>query len=108
MHSETQPAESGSPAPVDHYPPRLRESLAGLIRSIYPEQDANTLTHEVLEAFWGTTTRPRRRGRTLTNTLWNEKDSYLICYGNSLLDGQHKPLVGANQIHKRFPVNRHM
>ncbi|MGD2172415.1 MAG: hypothetical protein PVF80_09930 [Gammaproteobacteria bacterium] len=24
--------------------------------------------------------------------LWSERDSYLTCRGNSLQDGQHKPL----------------
>jgi len=63
-----------------------------LLASIYPEQDKDALTRAVLEAFLGVGVRPRRRGRTPTNTLWSERDSYLICYGNSLQDGQHKPL----------------
>ncbi len=74
------------------YPTRLRQNLAALVKSIYPEHDSDTLLQAMLDAFWGEAAAPRRRGRTPGNSLWSEKDSYLISYGNSLQDGRHKPL----------------
>ncbi len=79
-------------APQRAYPTRLRQNLAVLVASIYPEHDTDALLGEMLDAFWGEAAAPRRRGRTPGNSLWSEKDSYLISYGNSLQDGRHKPL----------------
>ena len=92
MPLQTNPGESATRSGINRYPSRLRQTLAGLLKSIYPKCDCSTLTDSILEAFWNATSKPRRRGRSLNNSLWSEKDSYLICYGNSLLDGQHKPL----------------
>ena len=86
-------AGNPTPEPADiQYSSRLRESLAVLLGSIYPDEPTEPLCRAVLEAFVGPAGRARRRGRTPSNTLWSERDSYLICYGGSLQDGQHKPL----------------
>ncbi len=71
---------------------RLRQALAGLLHSIYPEQDPQKLAENVIECFWPEDKQPRKRGRIPGNTIWNENDTYLITYGNSLTDGIHKPL----------------
>lgn len=71
---------------------RLRESLEVLLNSIYPDHDKNLLIDEILSAFWPDKEGPRRRGRTPGNTIWSEKDSYVITYGNTFIDGAHKPL----------------
>ncbi|MDJ0778853.1 MAG: sugar phosphorylase [Gammaproteobacteria bacterium] len=79
-------------SPRDACPTRLRRSLDVLVESIYPEQPLAPLVDAILDAFWDEATHPRRRGRSATRALWSEKDAYLITYGNSLQDGQHKPL----------------
>ncbi|MFE3839446.1 sugar phosphorylase [Pseudogemmobacter sonorensis] len=35
---------------------------------------------------------PRHRPRRPSNNLWSERDALVITYGNSIQDGQHKPL----------------
>jgi sucrose phosphorylase len=70
----------------------LRVSLSTLLKSVYPHGPADELTDKVLNSFWGNEKKSRRRGRIASNSLWSEKDSYVICYGNSLVDGEHKPL----------------
>ena len=77
---------------ADAYPRRLRTGLKGLLSSIYPHSDSAALSQQMLDAFWSTAPRPRQRGRSPGISLWSEKESYVICYGNSLLDGKHKPL----------------
>ena len=85
--------EAGDTQPAAvNYSSRLLESLAVLLGSIYPDRAIEPLCREVLDAFMGPAGHARRRGRTPSNTLWSERDSYLICYGGSLQDGQHKPL----------------
>ncbi|MBU2992199.1 sugar phosphorylase [Octadecabacter sp. 1_MG-2023] len=66
--------------------------LAALILQIYPDIDADILASKVVEAFWPEGTKPRKRGRLPSNNLWTEQDAMLITYGNSILDGTHKPL----------------
>jgi sucrose phosphorylase len=73
-------------------PSHLKVSLATLIKSVYPHVPTDELTDKVLNSFWGDKIKSRRRGRIASNSLWSEKDSYVICYGNSLVDGEHKPL----------------
>ncbi|WP_258571041.1 sugar phosphorylase [Flavimaribacter sediminis] len=71
---------------------RLNESLRQMLSSIYPDYDVGELTNAVISAYWSGESRPRRRGRVAGNTIWSEKDTYVITYGNSLVDGEHKPL----------------
>ncbi len=66
--------------------------LTALVTQIYPDKDADILASKVVEAFWPEGTKPRQRGRILGNNLWSEHDALLITYGNSILDGAHKPL----------------
>ncbi|WP_245307851.1 sugar phosphorylase [Hoeflea sp. IMCC20628] len=63
-----------------------------LLLSIYPEHDQAALLDQTLSAFWPDGEQPKRRGRVPGNALWNEKDSYVITYGNSFVNGEHKPL----------------
>ncbi|MFY1707970.1 sugar phosphorylase [Tritonibacter scottomollicae] len=66
--------------------------LTRLLQQIYPELDSEILGSQVVEAFWPQDTHRRKRPRTPGNTLWSERDALLIAYGNSLVDGSHKPL----------------
>jgi sucrose phosphorylase len=67
---------------------RVRE----LVKRVYPELNADHLSDEVFSAFWPEGTSPRKRARTPSNGLWSERDAVLITYGDTLQDGQHKPL----------------
>jgi glycosidase len=66
--------------------------LSKILRQIYPELDGDILASLVIEAFWPDGTARRKRGRVPGNTLWSQKDALLITYGNSIVDGAHKPL----------------
>ncbi|MEM9278463.1 MAG: sugar phosphorylase [Pseudomonadota bacterium] len=71
---------------------RLRENVGLLVGSIYPDHDVDVLVEKVLASFWPNNVTPRRRGRTPGNAIWSEKDSYVITYANTFVDGEHKPL----------------
>lgn len=76
-------------------PPKIKSfslRLADLVARIYPDLDADILASKIVEAFWPDGTKPRKRGRVPGNSLWSEKDALLITYGDSILDGAHKPL----------------
>lgn len=67
---------------------RLRE----LLGVIYPDLDADILSSQIIDAFWPEGHHRRKRPRAPGNKLWSQKDAVLISYGNSLMDGTHKPL----------------
>ncbi len=66
--------------------------LTKLVKEIYPDLDAHILSSQIVEAFWPDGSHRRKRGRVPSNKLWSEHDAVLITYGNSIVDGQHKPL----------------
>lgn len=66
--------------------------LTDLIRRIYPDLDADILSSQVVEAFWPDGTHRRKRARLPSNNLWSEQDAVLITYGDTIMDGKHKPL----------------
>ncbi|NSX55321.1 sugar phosphorylase [Parasulfitobacter algicola] len=68
------------------------QKLADLLAAIYPDVSHDILASQVIEAFWPDGTSRRRRGRVPGNNLWSERDALLITYGNSIVDGTHKPL----------------
>jgi len=70
----------------------LDTRLATLLRSLYPDADHAALAHAVRNAFWPEGSRLRRRARAPGNSLWSEDDALVISYGNSIVDGAHKPL----------------
>ena len=76
---------------VPALPARLRNGLSQLLKSIYPDLETSGLVERTARSFFGDA-KPRRRGRTPTHSVWSEKDSYVITYGNTLVDGEHKPL----------------
>lgn len=66
--------------------------LSALVRQIYPDLNTDILSSKIVGAFWPEGSKPRKRGRLPSNNLWTEKDALLITYGNSIIDGVHKPL----------------
>ncbi len=67
-------------------------SLAKRVHQIYPDLDPDILASQIVDAFWPEGTQRRKRGRKPSNQLWSQKDALLITYGNSIVDGAHKPL----------------
>ncbi len=84
-----EPPEMPPPVMTD---PSFSTRLADLLRFVYPQLDADTLASQVIEAFWPEGRGRRRRPRRPGNTLWSQRDAVLITYGDSLIDGRHKPL----------------
>ena len=70
----------------------FRSKLLSLVKEIYPDVDAAHLSRRIIESFWPDGLEPRQRVRPPGNTLWSQKDSVVIAYGNAVMDGQHKPL----------------
>lgn len=66
--------------------------LSSLLHFIYPDVDSHILGSQVVEAFWPENTHRRRQPRKPGNNLWTQNDAVLITYGDSLIDGHHKPL----------------
>jgi len=77
---------------MSQHPPSFSQKLSELLRRVYPDFDADVLASHVVEAFWPEGTHRRKRARVPGNKLWSEHDALLITYGNSLVDGKHKPL----------------
>ncbi len=73
-----------------------------LVAQIYPDQDAAALADQIIDAFWPQDTQRRKRGRARGNTLWSEQDALVITYGNSIIDGAHKPLDLLNDFLHRY------
>ncbi|GEO83479.1 MULTISPECIES: sugar phosphorylase [Alphaproteobacteria] len=92
MQQETEKQSPAGRGEDEGAPRRLRESLTLHLENIYPESDATDLARQVISAFWPDGMRPRRRGRSPLHPIWSERDTYVITYGNSLVDGEHKPL----------------
>lgn len=70
----------------------LVSRLNALVNDIYPRIDADLFSKEIIEAFWPDGSQPVNHGRQPGNDLWSERDALLIIYGNSIIDGNHKPL----------------
>ena len=70
----------------------LGQRIARLLHEIYPDVDSDILSSMVIDAFWPEGTTRRKRARVSGNKLWSEQDALLITYGNSIIDGAHKPL----------------
>lgn len=70
----------------------LLSRLIPLIEDIYPAYNSHDLADAVVTAFWPDETKNRKRSRVPSNNLWTQEDVLLITYGNSIIDGSHKPL----------------
>ena len=81
---------------------QLRARLVSLVKEIYPDEDAAHLARRIIEAFWPDGRGPRQRVRPPGNTLWSQKDSVVITYGNTVIDGQHKPLDLLHDFLRRY------
>ena len=82
--------------------PALSRALAAKISEVYSELDADILASKVIDAFWPEGTQRRKRGRKPGNALWSQRDALLITYGNSIVDGVHKPLDLLNDFLRRY------
>ena len=82
--------------------PALSRALAAKASEIYPDYDADILASKVIDAFWPEGTHRRKRGRKPGNALWSQRDALLITYGNSIVDGVHKPLDLLNDFLRRY------
>ena len=74
------------------YPSDLDDRLRDLLVRIYPDADIEALAGRVTAAFWPGGRAARARGRAPSIEGWSQRDAVLITYGNSILDGTHKPL----------------
>ncbi|GGG58228.1 sucrose phosphorylase [Salipiger pallidus] len=66
--------------------------VSQLLHFLYPELDQHILASKVIDAFWPDNLHRRRKPRKPGNNLWTQNDAVLITYGDSLIDGHHKPL----------------
>ncbi|MEM8731773.1 MAG: sugar phosphorylase [Pseudomonadota bacterium] len=66
--------------------------LNDLVRQIYPDLDTDILASQIVDSFWPDDRARRKRGRKPGNGFWSERDTLVIAYGNSIVDGAHKPL----------------
>ncbi|PRY22964.1 sucrose phosphorylase [Aliiruegeria haliotis] len=71
---------------------KFQARLGALLEQIYPGEDRERLAGEIVEAFWPDGRKARSRARKPSNNLWDESDTLVITYGNSIVDGAHKPL----------------
>lgn len=81
---------------------QLREKLATLVEFVYPDIDQAPIVQAICDAFWPDDLKSRQRARQPGNTLWSETDSLVITYGNSFIDGKHKPLDLLNDFLHRY------
>ena len=88
------PAKAGFPA--------FSRALAARVARIYPDLPADILASQIIDAFWPDDTPRRKRGRMPGNAMWSQEDALLITYGNSLMDGMHKPLDLLNDFLRRY------
>jgi sucrose phosphorylase len=70
----------------------LHLRLRDLVGRIYPGADADDLVRAIVAAFWPEGSSRRKRARAPSNGLWSERDAVLITYGDTIMDGRHKPL----------------
>lgn len=68
------------------------DKLGHLLQQIYPDADSAAIARQVVATFWPEGPAHREDGRVPSNDLWTERDNILITYGNSIIDGSHKPL----------------
>ncbi|WP_373634817.1 alpha-amylase family glycosyl hydrolase [Yoonia sp. SS1-5] len=87
---------------MDQPSPSFSRTLSARVARIYPDLDADILASKIIDAFWPEGTHRRKRGRTPSNALWSQSDALLITYGNSLIDGMHKPLDLMNDFLRRY------
>jgi sucrose phosphorylase len=73
---------------------KIQNDVYQLLNRVYPGVDLSTLTDSVLQAFWpdGQPESPGGPPIDSAPALWSQEDAVLITYGNSIQDGQHKPL----------------
>jgi sucrose phosphorylase len=81
---------------------QLRSKMMALVGEIYPAEDHAHIARRIIESYWPAGRGLRQRARPPGNTLWSEKDAFVITYGNTVVDGQHKPLDLLNDFLARY------
>ncbi|MBX2882064.1 MAG: sugar phosphorylase [Granulosicoccus sp.] len=71
---------------------KIRDDISQLLNRVYPGADLPTLTDAVIQAFWPTGLPDTQPAQNAAQPLWSQNDAVLITYGNTIQDGQHKPL----------------
>lgn len=71
----------------------LLDRLAEHLELIYPARDCRAIANRIFHAFWTRASLPRRRRRPLAQPLWSQRDSVLITYGNTVVNGRSPPLA---------------
>ncbi|MGB7431976.1 MAG: alpha-amylase family glycosyl hydrolase, partial [Ahrensia sp.] len=101
--------DSQSCSPAVEQPPKprsrnvqMRAKVRSLVEFIYPDINAEQFVHQIAEAFWPDGRKARLRSRMPGNTLWSEADTLVITYGNTFVDGEHKPLDLLNDFLNRY------
>ncbi|MFK7890090.1 MAG: sugar phosphorylase, partial [Granulosicoccus sp.] len=69
----------------------MKNDISELLNRVYPGSDLPALTDSVITAFWPDGP-PQDLATTPAQPLWSQDDAVLITYGNSIQDGQFKPL----------------
>lgn len=100
-------ASSVTPVTQETIKPRsrnlqMRAKVRSLVEFIYPDIDADQFVEQIAEAFWPDGRKARLRSRMPGNTLWSEADTLVITYGNTFVDGEHKPLDLLNDFLNRY------
>ncbi len=70
----------------------IKDALSRLLQQIYPQQDSDLLSDRVIDTFWPHGTHHTDTAKPADNSQWSQRDSVLISYGDSFLDGRHNPL----------------
>lgn len=77
---------------IEKIPYRLLKEMGLHVRTIYPDLDCEDITERLLNKFWPDGIEPISERRVPDNSLWDERDNYVITYGNSIINGKNKPL----------------
>ena len=85
-------AENQPTLPPGDFPPSLVAGVTSLLEQVYGGDLDVTLANQVMSAFWAAGSRPKSVPRLAEETAWSERDTYVITYGGTFVDGEHKPL----------------
>ena len=71
----------------------LKERVIAHLELVYPDKDLEQLSKEILAAFFPNDYLPKEQPWSINDPLWDETDTVLITYGDSIKDGENPPLT---------------